>query len=178
MTVEQKQWVVADRLEVSVVGTAFLLAMDRTLGGVQVQNDPLGVVERFRLPDQLSVQRHQPQQVLFARQHLRLEAVQRRGQGRTAIPDLLRTDQPKRRIDRNPLGVVEVLVAGESAVNRLPQQISERELLVCALPGVAEMLVNQFSETEPFVQFANQNQATVGSDVRSLEIDFEKSIET
>ena len=133
--------------------------MDRTLGGVQIQNDPLGVVERFRLPDQLSVQRHQPQQVLFARQHLRLEAVQRRGQGRTAIPDLLRTDQPKRRIDRNPLGVVEVLVAGESAVNRLPQQISERELLVCALPGVAEMLVNQFSETEPFVQFANQNQA-------------------
>ena len=83
MTVEQKQRVVADRLEVSVVGTAFLLAMDRTLGGVQVQNDPLGVVERFRLPDQLSVQRHQPQQVLFARQHLRLEAVQRRGQGRT-----------------------------------------------------------------------------------------------
>ena len=31
------------------------------------------------------------------------------------------------------------------------------------------MLVNQFSETEPFVQFANQNQATVGGDVRSLE---------
>ena len=31
------------------------------------------------------------------------------------------------------------------------------------------MLVNQFSETEPFVQLANQNQATVGSDVRSLE---------
>ena len=113
----------------------------------------------IRLPDQLSVQRHQPQQVLFARQHLRLEAMQRRGQGRTAIPDLLRTDQPKRRIDRNPLGVVEVLVARQAAVDRLPQQISERELLVCALPGVAEMLVNQFSETEPFVQFANHNQA-------------------
>ena len=48
MTVEQKQRVVADRLEVSVVGTAFLLAMDRTLGGVHVQNDPLGVVERLR----------------------------------------------------------------------------------------------------------------------------------
>ncbi len=104
--------------------------------------------------------------------------MQRRGQGRTAIPDLLRTDQPKRRIDRNPLGVVEVLVARQAAVDRLPQQISERELLVCALPGVAEMLVNQFSETEPFVQFANQNQATVGGDVRSLEIDFQQAVET
>ena len=86
---------------------------------------------------------------------------------RTAIPELLGADQPKRRIDRNPLCVVEVLVARQAAVDRLPQQISERELLVCALPGVAEMLVNQFSETEPFVQFANQNQATVGGDVRS-----------
>ena len=177
MTVEQKQRVVADRLEVSVVGTAFLLAMDRTLGGVQVQNDPLGVVERFRLPDQLSVQRHQPQQVLFARQHLRLEAVQRRGQGRTAIPDLLRTDQPKRRIDRNPLGVVEVLVASESAVDRLPQQIGQRELLVQALSRVAEMLVDQLPESESFIQFANENQTAIRGDSRSLEIDFEKSIE-
>ena len=40
------------------------------------------------------------------------------------------------------------------------------------------MLVNQFSETEPFVQFANQNQATVGGDVRSLEIDFQQAVET
>ena len=40
------------------------------------------------------------------------------------------------------------------------------------------MLVNQFSETEPFVQFANQNQTTVGSDVRSLEIDFQRAVET
>ena len=39
------------------------------------------------------------------------------------------------------------------------------------------MLVNQFSETEPFVQFANQNQATVGGDVRSLEIDFQQVVE-
>ena len=39
------------------------------------------------------------------------------------------------------------------------------------------MLLNQFPETEPFVQFANQNQATVGSDVRSLEIDFQQAVE-
>ena len=87
--------------------------------------------------------------------------MQRRGQGRTTIPDLLRTDQPKRRIERNPLGVVETLVARQAAVHQLPQQISERELLVRALPGVGEMLADQFSEPEAFVQFANQNQATV-----------------
>ena len=36
-------------------------------------------------------------------------------------------------------------VARQAAVDRLPQQISERELLVCALPGVAEMLVGTHS---------------------------------
>ena len=40
------------------------------------------------------------------------------------------------------------------------------------------MLVDQLAESESFIQFANENQATVGSDVRSLEIDFEKSIES
>ena len=40
------------------------------------------------------------------------------------------------------------------------------------------MLVNQFSESEPLVQLANENQPAIGSDARSLEIDFEKSIET
>ena len=97
---------------------------------------------------------------------------------RTAIPDLLRADQPKRRVSRHSDGVVDVLVACQAAVDRLPQQISERELLVQALSRVAEILIDQLPETEPLVQFANQNQATVGSDVRSLEIDFQRAVET
>ena len=89
MTVEQKQRVVADRLEVSVVGTAFLLAMDRTLGGVHVKDDAVRIVGGFGFCDQLAVHRHQPDQVLLAGQQFRLEAVQPGGQRRTAIPDLL-----------------------------------------------------------------------------------------
>ena len=103
--------------------------------------------------------------------------MQRRGQGRSAIPVPLRANQAKRRVSRHSNGIVEVLVACQAAVDRLPQQIGQRELLVHALSRVAEMLLNQFSETEPFVQFANQNQATVGSDVRSLEIDFQQAVE-
>ena len=51
-------------------------------------------------------------------------------------------------------------------------------LLVGALPGVAEMLADQFPESESLVPLPNQDQATVGGDSRSLEIDFEKSIES
>ena len=63
----------------------------------------------------------------------------REGQGRTAIPDLLRA-QAKRRVSRHSDGVVDVLVACQTAVDRR-QQISERELLVGALPGVSRQSV-------------------------------------
>ena len=103
--------------------------------------------------------------------------MQRRGQGCSAIPVPLRADQAKGRIGGYSNGVIEVLVASESAVDRLPQQIGQRELLVQALSRVAEMLVDQLPESESFIQFANENQTAIRGDSRSLEIDFEKSIE-
>ena len=39
------------------------------------------------------------------------------------------------------------------------------------------MLVDQLAQSEPLVQFPNENQATIRGDARSLEIDFEKSVE-
>ena len=39
------------------------------------------------------------------------------------------------------------------------------------------MLVDQLPESESFIQFANENQTAIRGDSRSLEIDFEKSIE-
>ena len=116
--------------------------MDRAFGRVHVENDALGVVLRLGLRHQLAVHSHQPQQVLFARQHLCLETLQSRGQCPAAIPVLLRADQAKGRIGGYSNGVIEVLVAGESAVNRLPQQIGQRELLVQALPWVTEVFVD------------------------------------
>ena len=39
------------------------------------------------------------------------------------------------------------------------------------------MLVDQLPESESFIQFTNENQTAIRGDSRSLEIDFEKSIE-
>ncbi len=39
------------------------------------------------------------------------------------------------------------------------------------------MLFDQFSEPASFVKFAYQDQAAVGSDAGTLEIDFERSVE-
>jgi hypothetical protein len=58
----------------------------------------------------------------------------------------------------------------------MPQQIRQRELLVQALSGVAQVFLDELVQTQSLIQFANQNQATVGSHSRSLEIDLQGSI--
>src|SRR5207245_9637962 len=169
VTIEQKQWVVADRLKVPVVGAALLLTMNRTLAGVHVEHDAVGAVETLGLPQRLSVQRHQPDQILFLGQQLGLEPVQGRSQRSASVPNPLRTDQAERRVGCQSFGVVEVLVARQAAVDRLPQQIGQRELLVQALSRVAQLFLDELLQTQLLIQLANQNQATIGSHSRSLE---------
>ena len=82
MIVEQEQRVVARRLEVPVVGAAFLRPMHRALAGIHVEHDAVGVVEPIGLSNQVAVHGHQPDEVVLARQQLRLELMQRRRQRR------------------------------------------------------------------------------------------------
>jgi serine/threonine protein kinase len=56
-------------------------------------------------------------------QQLGLEPMQRRCQRRTPIPPRRRSDQTKRRIGRETLRIVEVFIARQAAVHRLPQEI-------------------------------------------------------
>src|ERR1700730_9061277 len=151
--------------------------MNRTLAGVTVEHDAVAAVQRLALPQRLPVERHQPDQILFLGQQLGLEPGQGRGQRRAPVPDPLRTDQSEGRVGCQSLGVVEVLVARQATVNRLPQQIGQRELLVRALSGVAQVFLDELLQTQSLIQLANQNQATIGSHSRSLEIDLQRSIE-
>jgi hypothetical protein len=75
------------------------------------------------------------------------------------------------------LRVVHVLVACKAAVDRLPQQISQRQLGVLSSTGIGQVPFDQFTQTETLVQLPHQNQATVGGDPRPLEIDLQGSVE-
>jgi hypothetical protein len=103
--------------------------------------------------------------------------MQRRGQRCTAVPDLRRSDQTKGGVGREPLRVVEVFVASEPAVNRLPKKIRQAELSVQPLSGVLQVLADQRLQSQAFIQLAHQNEARVGGDPRSLERDLQKAIE-
>src|ERR1700730_12273181 len=93
------------------------------------------------------------------------------------IPDLLRADQPKRRILRQPLGVVHIFVSRQPTVDGLSQQIGEWYLDVLAPPVAGEVLGEERTQHRAFIQPTHQQQAAVGSNPRSLEIDLQRGIE-
>jgi hypothetical protein len=84
----------------------------------------------FRFADQLPIECSQTGEVFLLRQYFGLEWLQARGQRRAALPDLPGADEPESRVLGEPLGVVNVLVARQSAVDRLPHQVGQGQLRV------------------------------------------------
>ena len=74
------------------------------------------------------------------------------------------------------LGVIDILVTGQAAVDGLPKQIGQRKPGVLAAARVAQMLFDELCQAEPFVQLPHQNQAPVGGDPRTLEKIFKAAL--
>ena len=51
---------------------------------------------------------------------------------------------------REPLGVVDILIARQSAAYRLPHEVGQRQLRVLCAP-VGQVPFDEFAETEPFI---------------------------
>src|SRR5450759_3077838 len=118
----------------------------------------------------------QASEVVFFGQQICLERLQSRSPRRTALPDLLPTNKPQRGVLGEALRVVHVFISCQTAVHRLPQQVSQRQPGVLP-PRVGQVLLGKFTESQTFVYLPHQNQAAIGSDSRSLEIDLQGSIE-
>jgi hypothetical protein len=65
---------------------------------------------------------------------------------------------------RKPLRVVDILIAGHAAIDGLAQQVSQRKLRVLSSTGVGQVLGDEISEAQPFIQFSHHNKATVRGD--------------
>src|ERR1022692_962651 len=96
---------------------------------------------------------------------------------KVVIPYLLRADQAERRILRQPLRIVQIFVSCQATVDGLSQQIGERQLSVLAAPVVHDVFGDERTQSQTLIQFAHQQQTTVGSDPRSLKIDPQRSVE-
>jgi hypothetical protein len=97
------------------------------------------------LGNQLSIERGQTGQVCYLCQQFGLERLQARGQRCTALQNLLGADEPKGRVLGQALGVVDILIARQAAVYRLPHQVGQRQLSVLS-PPVRQVPFDEFAE--------------------------------
>ena len=169
---------VAGAAEVAVVGGALLLAVGLADRAVHVEDEPGELAVPVGAIDPLAGEVHQPVQVVAGREGLGLEAGDLAGRGRRVVPGPTAHHGAHRGIDAESLGVVEVLVPGQAAVDRLTQQggrgcaeYSGRS--VCrAARSAAEC-----GEVEGVVEFAVGQQSGIAGDVGAVEFEAEAAVE-
>ena len=134
---------------------SFLRPMHRTFARIHVEHDPVDARRVLGLCKHVPVHGPQPDEILLVGQQLCLEPMQRRCQRRTPVPHLRRPDEAKRRVRRHAHRVVEIFVAREPAVDRLPQEIRQAELRVQPLSGVAQVLADECLQPQVLIQLAH-----------------------
>jgi hypothetical protein len=77
---------------------------------------------------------------------------------------------------RQPLRIVQILVSCQPTVDGLSQQIVEWQLRVLSPPIVHDVLGDERTQSQTFIQLPHQKQTTVGGDARTLEINFQRRI--
>jgi hypothetical protein len=175
--VEHEQRVIAGAPEMAVVGGAFLVAVGRAFARIHVEHDDPRPTPLVHHLDPLARQIGEGGQVLRPRQPLGLEAPHLAGRG-TPTHRRMAADHPAhRRIAAQPVGVVHILVAGQTAEYRLPQQPDQQVPSVPAGACLRQSLAAACAQSERVVQFTIGQQSAIGGDRRTVEPEHQAAVE-
>jgi len=92
-------------------------------------------------------------QVLRTRQHLRLVPAHGARQSRAILNRAPADQLAHHRIAAEPVGVVDILIAGQAREDRLAQQAGEAMAVILTGTRIAEMFHRQIDKAEGVVQF-------------------------
>ena len=176
--VEHEQRMIAGAAEMAVVGRAFLLAMGRANGAVHVEPDDLQPVPCMHSVDPDSRKSGERGEVVVDCQQLSLEPAHLAGRCAAALDSLAADDPPHRGIAPEPVGVVHILVSGEPSKDGLAKQTDDTVPTVLAGPAVSQDITRQYGQAQGIVEFAVGEQAGVGCDPRTVELQLQPSVET
>ena len=107
---EDEERVIADGLEMAIVGGTLLRPVHRTLRAIDIDGHALGRPSHPLVLHQFRIEANESLVVSLLSEDLRLKPVERRGERDARFPPLARGQHPKRRVLGQSLGVVGVLV--------------------------------------------------------------------
>ena len=175
--VEQEQRMVARAAEVAVPGRAFLLAVGRALRAIHVEDDPVRRPALMHPIDPGAGEIRERREVGLGGQPFGLEPPHLAGRGRRPAKPLPSHDGAHGGIAGEAVGVVHVFVAGEPAVDRLPQQAEQPVADVGPAPAFGESRRRRDGEAEGIVQLPVSEQAAVRGDLCPVELELDAAIE-
>jgi|SRR5215831_10711303 len=127
--------------------------------------------------NQVRVQASQSLVVPLLGKNIRLEPMQRGRERDARVSPFPRSQHPTRGVLSQSFRVVRVLVPGEPAVDRLAQQVSQRELGVASGAGIGEVSLDQRAQAKVLIQLARQQQPGIRRDRGTMELDAKLRIE-
>jgi hypothetical protein len=175
--VEHEQRVVAVTAEVSVPRRALLSSVGWALGTIHVENDVVGRFAGVDLVDPSAGESREGREVDVARQPLGLEAPHLAAGSRMAFQPLATDDGSHGWIAGEPLGVIDVLVAGEPAEHRLTEQSAQLVADVLAAPAIEQLGDCDLGEPDCIVEFAVSEQTAIGGDLAAVEFELDPAVE-
>ena len=117
-------------------------------------------------------------QVGVGRQPLGLEAPHLAARRGRTIEPVTANDRPHGGVAGEPLGVVDILVAGEPTEHRLAEQPAQLVARVLATAAVEELRDRHVGEPEGVVQLAVGEQTAVRGDPRAVEFELDPAVES
>jgi len=119
----------------------------------------------------------QRREVRLAGQPLGLEAAHLAARGGQPVHALAADHGAHGRITREPRGVIHVLVTGEPAIDRLPQQAEQPVADVGSAPAFGQTRHPDRGQVESVVQLAVGEEAAVRGDLGAVELQLEPAVE-
>ena len=161
----------------AVVGAAFLFAVGRALARIHVEHDDPRLTPLVHRVDPLARQIGESGEVLRPRQPLGLEAAHLAGRGSPTHWRFAADHPAHRRVAAQPISVVHILVAGQPAEYRLPQQPDQQVASVPAGACLRQSLAAACGQSEHVVQLAIGQQSAIGGDRRTVEPEHHAAVE-
>ena len=175
--VEHEEGMVAGAAEMTVVGGALLVAEGRADARIHVEHDGVGRMPAVDPIDPPPGQIGEGGKVSTLGEPLRLEAAHLACRGGPTRNGLAADDPAHRRVQAEPVRVVDILVAGKAAEHGLSEHAQQIVTAVLARAAIGQTLPCHRRQAENVIQFPIGEQPGIRGHPQAVELQLQTAVE-